>query len=248
MGLIQQTSLRAWSATSRAFTSRNILTQCNIQQQLPLQSRILFRNNNWKQSVRNMSTEQQAHNSRGSQRPLGGAALAQHTEKKQWKDLTTSEKVATATRTTTNYTVVGAGVVLISILGYAIVGELFGPNSDTHIFGDALERVRKNENLVEILGTPIKGHGEPSTNKRRRNRRIHSQVVLDTEGKEHLLMRFYVEGPDNEGTAHLEMVKDQRNNWEYKYLIVDIPGGVRAAERIFVEYNKDAGKPAIEDK
>jgi import inner membrane translocase subunit TIM21 len=49
-------------------------------------------------------------------------------------------------------------------------------------------------------------------------------VVLDAEGKEHLLMRFYVEGPDNEGVAHLEMVKDQRNKWEYKYLFVDIPG------------------------
>lgn len=51
-----------------------------------------------------------------------------------------------------------------------------------------------------------------------------SQIVLDAEGKEHLLMRFYVEGPDNEGTAHLEMIKDQRGKWEYKYLFVDIPG------------------------
>ncbi|KAF8933098.1 mitochondrial import inner membrane translocase subunit tim21 [Dissophora ornata] len=92
------------------------------------------------------------------------------------------------------------------------------------------------------------GHGESSSSKRRRNRRIHSQVVLDTDGKEHLLMRFYIEGPDNEGTAHLEMVKDQRNNWEYKYLFVDIPGGVRPAQRIFVEYNKNAGQPVIEDK
>lgn len=48
--------------------------------------------------------------------------------------------------------------------------------------------------------------------------------MLDAEGKEHLLMRFYVEGPANEGIAHLEMVKDQRNKWEYKYLFVDIPG------------------------
>lgn len=43
-------------------------------------------------------------------------------------------------------------------------------------------------------------------------------------------MRFFVEGPDNEGTAHLEMVKDARNKWEYKYLFVDIPG---KATRVF---------------
>ncbi|KAG0284905.1 Mitochondrial import inner membrane translocase subunit Tim21, partial [Linnemannia gamsii] len=134
------------------------------------------------------------------------------------------------------------------IIGYAIVSELFGANSDTHVFGDALERVRNNEKLKDIIGSPMMGHGEPSNSKRRRNRRIHSQVVLDAEGKEHLLMRFYVEGPDNEGIAHLEMVKDQRNKWEYKYLFVDIPGGFRPAERIFVEYNKFAGQPLIEDK
>ncbi|KAI1307868.1 mitochondrial import inner membrane translocase subunit tim21 [Mortierella claussenii] len=202
-----------------------------------------------------MATEQPKNNnnSYGSQKPFattkaGGSALAQHTEKKHWKDLSTPEKVVTATKATTNYTVIAVGVVLVGAIGYAIVSELFGSNSDTHIFGDALEKVRNNEKLQEIIGSPMMGHGEASSSKRRRNRRIHSQVVLDAEGKEHLLMRFYVEGPDNEGTAHLEMVKDQRNNWEYKYLFVDIPGGVRPAQRIFVEYNKDAGQPAIEEK
>ncbi|KAF9348591.1 mitochondrial import inner membrane translocase subunit tim21 [Mortierella sp. NVP85] len=197
-----------------------------------------------------MATEapKSSHNSNsGSQRPHG-AALAHSTERKQWKDLTTPEKVVTATKTTTNYAVIAAGVVLVGAIGYAIVSELFGSNSDTHIFGDALEKVRHNEKLADVLGSPVKGYGEPSSSKRRRNRRIHSQVVLDAGGKEHLLMRFYVEGPDNEGTAHLEMIKNQRGDWEYKYLFVDIPGGVRPAQRIFVEYNKNAGQPAIEDK
>ncbi|KAG0196448.1 hypothetical protein BGX28_010096 [Mortierella sp. GBA30] len=206
---------------------------------------VAFRTNNWRQSVRTMATEQPKGNN-NTQRPLG--ALAHRTEKKQWKDLTTPEKVVTATKATTNYTVIAAGVVLVGAIGYAIVSELFGSNSDTHIFGDALEKVRNNEKLKDIIGSPMMGHGEPSSSKRRRNRRIHSQVVLDGDGKEHLLMRFYVEGPHSEGTAHLEMVKDQRNKWEYKYLFVDIPGGVRPAERIFVEYNKYAGQPAIEDK
>lgn len=193
-----------------------------------------------------MATEQPRGNS-SSQRSAN-AALAHHTEQKQWKDLTTQEKVVTATKTTTNYAVIGAGVVLVGAIGYAIISELFGNNSDTHIFGDALEKVRNNEKLTDVLGSPVKGFGEPSSSKRRRNRRIHSQVVLDAEGKEHLLMRFFVEGPDNEGTAHLEMIKDQRGNWEYKYLFVDVPGGVRPAQRIFVEYNKHAGQPAVDDK
>lgn len=57
-------------------------------------------------------------------------------------------------------------------IGYAIVSELFGSNSDTHVFGDALEKVRNNEKLADIFGTPVKGYGEPSSSKRRRNRRI----------------------------------------------------------------------------
>ncbi|KAF9939764.1 mitochondrial import inner membrane translocase subunit tim21 [Modicella reniformis] len=161
---------------------------------------------------------------------------------------TEQSNIATATKTTTNYAVIATGVVLVGAIGYAIISELFGSNSDTHIFGNALEKVRNDVKLQDIFGSSIKGYGEPSSSKRRRNRRIQSQVVLDTEGKEHLLMRFYVEGPDNEGTAHLEMVKDQRGNWEYKYLFVDIPGGVRPAQRVFVEYNKNAGQSAIEDK
>ncbi|KAG0227674.1 mitochondrial import inner membrane translocase subunit tim21 [Actinomortierella wolfii] len=192
-----------------------------------------------RQTIRRLATEQNKTPQPNSR--AAGSAIAHTREQVQWKDLTTPQKVVVATKTTTNFAVIGAGVVLVGAIGYAIVSELFGPNSDTAIFGDALER------LQEIIGTPMKGHGDPSTSKRRRNRRISSQIVLDGEGKEHLLMRFFVEGPDNEGTAHLEMVKDARGKWEYKYLFVDIPGGVRPAQRIFVEYNKFAGQPAVED-
>ncbi|KAF9414591.1 hypothetical protein BGZ94_000336 [Podila epigama] len=226
-----------------SLTARTLLSQCaKARFRSVASSRTTLPQRPW-QGVRTMATEQPQGQ---RQRPLG--ALAHTTEKKQWKDLSTPEKVVHATKTTTNYTVVAAGAVLIGVIGYAIVSELFGSNSDTHIFGDALERVRSNEKLQEIIGTPMKGYGEPSSSKRRRNRRIQSQVVLDAEGKEHLLMRFFVEGPDNEGTAHLEMVKDARNKWEYKYLFVDIPGGVRRAERVFVEYNKNAGQPLLEEK
>ncbi|KFH68430.1 hypothetical protein MVEG_05245 [Podila verticillata NRRL 6337] len=228
-----------------SFTARTLLSQCaKTRFRVASASTNNLQHRTWRaqQTVRTMATEQP----QGQGRPIG--ALAHHTEKKQWKDLSTPEKVVHATKTTTNYTVVGAGVVLVGVIGYAIISELFGSNSDTHIFGDALEKVRNHDKLQDIIGSPMKGHGEPSSSKRRRNRRIQSQVILDGEGKEHLLMRFFVEGPDNEGTAHLEMVKDARNKWEYKYLFVDIPGGVRPAQRIFVEYNKNAGQPLVEDK
>jgi import inner membrane translocase subunit TIM21 len=58
----------------------------------------------------------------------------------------------------------------------------------------------------------------------RRNRRILHQLAQDSEGREHLLMRFYVEGPDNEGTCMVNMVKDDNGKWEYRQLYVDVPG------------------------
>ena len=41
----------------------------------------------------------------------------------------------------------------------------------------------------------------------KRNRRIHHQIVNDAQGDPHLFMRFYVEGPNDEGTCMLEMIK-----------------------------------------
>ncbi|KAF9580870.1 hypothetical protein BGW38_002304, partial [Lunasporangiospora selenospora] len=134
-------------------------------------------NNSWKQPRRTFASEPpKGSSSHGQQKPFQqrplASALAHSTERKQWKDLTPTEKVATATRTTTNYTVVAAGVVLVGAITYAIISELFGSNSDTRVFGDALEKVRSNEKLQEIIGSPMMGHGEPSSSKRRRNRRI----------------------------------------------------------------------------
>lgn len=112
-----------------------------------------------------------------------------------------------ASKTTVNVSVILAGVALTSTIVYYIGSELFGSQSATSIFSDAVDRIRSHEELVSVLGEPVKGHGEPSRNSRRRNRRITSQVVEDHNNEPHLFMRFYVEGPDNQGTVMLEMIK-----------------------------------------
>lgn len=40
----------------------------------------------------------------------------------------------------------------LGVIGYAIISELFGSNSDTHIFGDALEKVRNHEKVSMETG------------------------------------------------------------------------------------------------
>lgn len=112
-----------------------------------------------------------------------------------------------ASKTSFNVGVILAGVTLTSAVVYYIGSELFGSQSTTNIFSDAVDRIRASEEIVNVVGEPIKAHGEPSRNSRRRNRRIASQVVEDQENKPHLFMRFYVEGTLNQGTVMLEMIK-----------------------------------------
>ncbi|KAI8076043.1 TIM21-domain-containing protein [Thamnidium elegans] len=154
---------------------------------------------------------------------------------KPWSELSTPQKVVVASKTTVNIGVILAGVTLTSAIVYYIGSELFGSQSATSIFSDTVDRIRSHEELVAVLGEPIKGHGEPSRNSRRRNRRITSQVVEDHNNEPHLFMKFYVEGPENQGTVKLEMVKNDKKKWEYKTLYVDVPGHGYNSRRIYLE-------------
>ncbi|KAI8643345.1 TIM21-domain-containing protein, partial [Parasitella parasitica] len=69
---------------------------------------------------------------------------------KPWSELTTPEKGVILT-----------GVALTSAIVYYIGSELFGSQSSTSIFSDAVDRIRGHEELVQMLGEPIKAHGEP---------------------------------------------------------------------------------------
>ncbi|CAG8452581.1 268_t:CDS:10 [Ambispora gerdemannii] len=157
----------------------------------------------------------------------------------EWSDLTPGQKVAGGAKATINLGIVAIGVGIFGTLVYLLFSELFGSNSSTKIFGEALEKIRANSECQQLLGVPIKrvytfliskkflnilyndyylirtyrplgllngGHGEPSSHPRQRRHR-------DTDGTEHRLMKFYVEGPENEGVAILDMIKNQQEKW-----------------------------------
>ncbi|KAI9484001.1 MAG: TIM21-domain-containing protein [Benjaminiella poitrasii] len=154
---------------------------------------------------------------------------------KPWSELSTPQKVVRASKTTVNMGVILVGVGLTSAIVYYIGSELFSSQSTTSIFSDAVDRIRDHQDIVSLLGEPIKAHGEPSRSSRRRNRRIASQIVEDRQQQPHLFMRFYVEGPHNQGTVMLEMIKNEKRKWEYKQMFVDIPGQGLPSKRIYLE-------------
>ncbi|KAG9293531.1 hypothetical protein G9A89_005534 [Geosiphon pyriformis] len=151
----------------------------------------------------------------------------------KWNQLTRSQKVAGAAKATTNIGIV--------VLGVGIFG------SSTKIFGEALDKIRANPECQRLLGSPIKGHGGPSHSPRQRNRRVSYQAVKNTDGTEHRLLHFYVEGPENDGVALLDMIKNEKGKWVYKYLIVDVAAqGLRGPKRLFVEYHGENTKDEVE--
>ncbi|KAG1469181.1 hypothetical protein G6F56_003403 [Rhizopus delemar] len=156
-------------------------------------------------------------------------------EAKPWSELSTPQKVVVASKTSFNVGVILAGVGLTSAVVYYIGSELFGSQSTTSIFSDTVDLIRANEEVVNMIGEPMKAHGEPSRNSRRRNRRVASQIVEDQENNPHLFMRFYLEGSISQGTVMLEMIKDEKDKWQYKKLYVDVPGQGLPSRRIYLE-------------
>ncbi|KAI1177441.1 import inner membrane translocase subunit tim-21 [Nemania sp. FL0916] len=155
-----------------------------------------------------------------------------------WSELSTLEKASRATQQSFNFGLVAVGLVLTGGVCYFLYTDVFSPDSKTAYFNRAVDRIRKDPACLAALGEAKKivAHGDETTNKWRRTRPIASTLKTDAKGNSHFMMRFYVEGPLNNGVVNLHLVKRAgHNEYEYKYLCVDVKGH----QRIYLE-NADA--------
>ncbi|GBE78090.1 hypothetical protein SCP_0109720 [Sparassis crispa] len=115
---------------------------------------------------------------------------------KKWSELSAGGKVARTTARTTNFAVILLGAGLSAVLIYALTSELFSKNSSTVLYGEACEMLKASPKLVAYLHKPYVFHNNPPTSvrPRHRNHRVSSQIVVDSSGKEHMLLHFYVQG------------------------------------------------------
>lgn len=72
--------------------------------------------------------------------------------------------------------------------------------------------------MVEAIGQPIKGCGEMTS--RGRARHVAS-VNYEKDGQPVVRVKFYLKGPKNSATVHLEAYK---NKPEFRYLFVQLNG------------------------
>ncbi|CAE7081650.1 unnamed protein product [Rhizoctonia solani] len=116
---------------------------------------------------------------------------------KPWKDLSTGGKAMRVTARASNLTVILLGAGLSAVLVYALATELFAKNSPTVIYGESCDRIRSSHELARILISPYKFHNNPPSSSalppRHRNRHVSSQVAIDSFGREHLFLHFYMD-------------------------------------------------------
>jgi len=114
----------------------------------------------------------------------------------KWSELSTSGKVTRTAERTTNLTVILLGAGLSAILLYALTSELFSKNSPTVLYGEACERIKKSTHVSKYFQGPLSFHNTPSSaiRPRHRNHHVSSQIFMDSNGREHMILNFYVQG------------------------------------------------------
>lgn len=128
----------------------------------------------------------------------------------RWGDLTPIEKAARTTQQTFNFTLIIGGAAATIAVFALLYTDVFSPDSATVQFNKAVDSIRADARAVELLGGPgkdIRGFGEASWNKWRRNRPIASRTETDRFGTERLYMHFNVSGSKAEGVVQLHIAK-----------------------------------------
>ncbi|KAI0050714.1 hypothetical protein FA95DRAFT_1555434 [Auriscalpium vulgare] len=142
---------------------------------------------------------------------------------KKWSELSTGGKAMRATARTTNFTVILLGAGLTTVLVYALTSELFSRNSPTVLYNDACERIKSSPKVARYLQGSLTFHNNPPSvlRPRHRNRHVSSQIVLDSSGREHMLLNFYIQAnanaPDS-SSSYFEWASD----W-VKDTVTDLP-------------------------
>ncbi|CAH1779998.1 unnamed protein product [Owenia fusiformis] len=151
---------------------------------------------------------------------------------KPFSELSLGQKVARTGKDASYLTVIVIGVSITGAMFYMIGRELFSRESPNGVYSTALKDCTNDVRIEAALGKPIKGYGETT---RRGRRRFTSHSEYEVEGVKHIRMKFYIEGPHNKGTVHLEKVKDPNNKYQYRYMFVDLDNSNRS---IIIEDNR----------
>ncbi|KAH3714698.1 hypothetical protein DPMN_057395 [Dreissena polymorpha] len=139
--------------------------------------------------------------------------------KNPYADMTTGEKVKEAGKDITYVGFIVAGIVALGGLFYYIGSELFGGTSVNSVYSKAFKRCCNDPEVKVALGDPIRAFGEETS---RRRRRHVSHMEYTQEGRQHMRMKFHIQGTDRQADVNVEVVKNDSGSYGYRYLFVQL--------------------------
>ncbi|GLB36445.1 putative TIM21 [Lyophyllum shimeji] len=153
---------------------------------------------------------------------LAQSSLKKGERVKKWSELSTGGKVMRTTARTTNLAVILLGASLSALLVYSLTSELFSKNSPTVLYGEACERIKTSPEVAKYFRGPLSFHNNPpsAVRPRHRNRHVISQIMVDANGQEHMIMTFYVEGrqPGEDSTPSEVSYLEKASDWMHDRL------------------------------
>lgn len=126
---------------------------------------------------------------------------------KSWSELSTGGKAVRAAARTSNLAVILVGAGLSVMLVYALTSELFSTNSPTVLYGQACEKIKASPKVARYLHGPLLFHNNPPSLVRPRHRNSHvaAQIAVDSSGREHMYLTFFIQGSSPSGSPTSEV-------------------------------------------
>lgn len=157
--------------------------------------------------------------------------------------------VAQAAKTGATLTMWGGVAVLVSVCGYFVVKELWpsqmSPNS---CFSAAFEFVKEHPEITSRLGPGLRAYGRDTHRGKegRRNFVSHDKFV-DEDGKEHIRIKFNIEGPNGKGVVYAEAKAGQPTG-HFEYVIFERIMRGRRETFALVDNRVELTREALQEK
>ena len=116
------------------------------------------------------------------------------------------------------------------------VRELFpGRMSSTHLYMEASEYLQNNDDVKEMIGTPMRSFGRDTGNESRRT--MPDECKFSDESPKRLRIKFNITGPKGHVVVFGEVNEEMTQQHEWAYLIVQ---DVRSKKVLTVHDQRDA--------
>ncbi|MEW5308474.1 MAG: hypothetical protein WDW38_000432 [Sanguina aurantia] len=131
--------------------------------------------------------------------------------------------------------IIAAFGVLIFVL-YQFVSTLILEPTALKCFNHSLDRLKSDPRITVRLGASddIRAWGSNSESRVARQQIPH-QLYKGPDGVEHVRIQFHMKGPSGTGLVNADMYKDEQQQWQYTYLLVDVyAGNSRQPQRVHI--------------